>query len=418
MKKTYLKIAFFALMTQFANAQFSLDGEFRPRTEFRHGFGNLIPDDTDAGFGTSTRVRLNAGYKADEYQFYLSIQDVYTWGENRQLLPQDVNNSFGVFEAWVDYKISNNWSTKLGRQTIDYDDERILGSVGWVQQARNHDAALIKYRKDKFMLDLAFAFNQDKADISGFSSVGTDFNTAGFFTYKAMQYAYLKKEWTTFSASFLALNTTFQDLVGGVSAGTTSSLVTTGTHLAYKKDKFGLESNIFYQTGERQNEIKANAYLASLDLSYKATAKVVLGLGAEIISGQKDDTAAFFPLYGTNHKFNGLMDYFYVGNHANSIGLVDLHANAKFIFSEKSNLSVSFLNFSGAEALPSGEKSLGNEIDLVFATKLKGAGLAIGYSQLFANDGMYELKGTTKEASSNLQNWAWVMLTIKPKFLN
>jgi hypothetical protein len=54
----------------------------------------------------------------------------------------------------------------------------------------------------------------------------------------------------------------------------------------------------------------------------------------------------------------------------------------------------------------------------VFNTKLKGAGLAIGYSQMFANDGLYELKGTTKDESANGQNWAWAMLTIKPKFLN
>ncbi len=35
---------------------------------------------------------------------------------------------------------------------------------------------------------------------------------------------------------------------------------------------------------------------------------------------------AFTPLYGTNHKFNGWMDYFYVGNHGSSIGLQDINA--------------------------------------------------------------------------------------------
>jgi len=419
MKKIYLSISILTLMIQFAQAQFTLDGEFRPRTEYRNGYGDIIADGADAGFGTSTRLRLNTGYTAEGYQLYVSLQDVMTWGENRQLLPADTNNSFAVFEAWADVKLGSGWSTKLGRQMINYDDERILGPVGWTQQARNHDVAIIKYKNDKFMLDFGLAFNQDKSDFSGFSSVGTAYTTAGFFSYKAMQYVYLKQQWDNFSASFLALNNTFQDLVSGASAGTVSSLLTAGSHLEYYKGGFGFKGNLFIQTGERQNEVDVNgAYLAGLDLSIKASSKVELGLGTEITSGKKDNSAAFFPLYGTNHKFNGFMDYFYVGNHINSVGLVDIHASVNFKLSEKSDILVKVLNFSGAEALPSGDKSLGTELDLVFSTKLKGAGLSVGYSQMFANDGMYELKGTTKAASADGQNWAWAMLTIKPKFLN
>jgi hypothetical protein len=37
------------------------------------------------------------------------------------------------------------------------------------------------------------------------------------------------------------------------------------------------------------------------------------------------DVKSFNSLYGTNHKFNGWVDYFYVGNHAESIGLVDIN---------------------------------------------------------------------------------------------
>ncbi len=419
MKNNFILFILLALVTQFVQAQFTLDGEFRPRTEYRNGYGNIIAEDANAGFGLSTRVRVNAGYKIDAYTFYLSMQDVLTWGENRQLLIQDANNSFSIFQAWAEINIGNGWTTKIGRQTIDYDDQRIMGSVGWAQQARNHDAALIKYKKNKFLLDIGLAFNQDKSNISGFSSVGTDFTTAGFFTYKAMQYLYLKQKWDHFSASLLALNTTFQDLLtDGSSAGTTSDLVTIGSHIKYKKDKFSLHSNLFYQTGKRQGGVDVGAYLGSLDLNYKIAPKVGLGIGAEIISGRKDDSAAFFPLYGTNHKFNGFMDYFYVGNHANSIGLVDIHASAKFNLSKKSSLLVKALNFSGAEALASGEKSLGTEMDFVYTTKIKGAKLQVGYSHMFLSDGMYELKGVAENVAADVQNWAWVMLTIKPKFLN
>lgn len=422
-KEQYVLLGLFLLATQFITAQFTIDGQFRPRTEYRNGYNNLIADGADAGFGISTRARLNFGYAEESYKVYVSLQDVITWGENRQLLPTDVNNSFALFEAWGEIKLGEGFSTKIGRQSIAYDDQRIMGGLDWAQQGRNHDALLLKYKKDKFLLDVGLAFNQDKADLSGFSSVGTGYSTTGFFSYKSMQYVYLKQSWDAFSGSLLVLNNGFQEYEDDATTPDgTSSLLTLGTHLAYKKGKLGLESNIFLQTGERQGEVDVKgAYLASLDLSLKASDKITLGAGVEIISGNDGDageTGAFFPLYGTNHKFNGFMDYFYVGNHANSVGLFDVHASAKFNLSDSSSLLIKALNFSGEQELASGEKSLGTEIDLVFAKKFKGYGLAIGYSQMFASDGMYELKGITEAAAAGGQNWAWAMLTIKPKFLN
>ena len=426
MKKQYIFITLLFLSIQFVSAQFTLDGEFKPRTEYRNGFGSIIPDAADAGYAISTRLRFNAGYQFESYKFYMSMQDVMVWGENRQLKPEDSNNSFSIFQAWADIKLGEGLSTKLGRQTLIYDDQRILGAVDWTQQARSHDAALLKYNTGKFMLDVALAFNQDFNNPAGFQSVGTAFNTTGFFTYKIMQYLYMKHKWDAFSASALVMNNGFQNFTGVTGAQLAdgvSNLVTVGTHLNYKKGTFGATTNVFLQSGERQNSIDvSSAYLLGLDFSYKASKGFTFGLGAEIISGNDtsttDQTEAFFPLFGTNHKFNGFMDYFYVGNHANSVGLIDIHASAKFALSETSSLLVKVLNFSGEQELPSGEKSLGTEVDLVFAKKFKGYGLAIGYSQMFANDGMYELKGVAEADAANVQNWGWVQLTMKPKFLN
>lgn len=416
MKKIYLSISILFLMVQFAQAQFTLDGEFRPRTEYRHGYGSIIPDAADAGFAISTRARLNAGFTTESYKFYLSIQDVMVWGENRQILPDDQNDSFAIFEAWADINLGSGFSTKLGRQTISYDDQRILGGLDWAQQGRNHDAALIRYNKDKFMLDFGLAFNQDFDNAGGFQSVETTYNTTGFFSYKTMQYLYLKQAWENLTGSLLLMNNGFQEVDG------LSNLQTLGTHLDYKKGNLGLAGNAFVQTGTRQGEIDVKgAYLLGLELTYQASAIVGLNAGIEIISGNDagaGETGAFFPLYGTNRKFNGFMDYFYVGNHANSVGLFDVHVGANFTLSETSNLSLNILNFSGEQELPSGEKSLGTELDLVYSKKFKGYSIALGYSQLFASDGMYELKGVTKADASDNQNFAWAMLVIKPKFIN
>ncbi|CAH8283317.1 alginate export protein [Mariniflexile fucanivorans] len=435
MKKQYVILALLLGCMQLVQAQFTLDGEFRPRTEYRNGFGSIIPDAADAGFGISTRIRLNAGYNTESYKFYLSLQDVMVWGENRQILPYDQNNSFAVFEAWADINLGEGFSTKLGRQVISYDDQRIFGGLDWAQQGRNHDAALLKYNKGKFMADLGLAFSQDYSDPTGFKSTSTAYNTTGFFTYKTMQYLYLKQAWENFSGSLILLNNGFQNFDTTVDPSVvdgTSNLQTFGTHLDYKKGNFGLAANAFIQTGKEQltaGEVDVKgAYLLGLDLTYKASAKVGLGAGLEIISGNDKgagETSAFFPLYGTNHKFNGFMDYFFVGNHVNSIGLFDVHVSANFTLNETSSLSVTALNFSGEQDLASGEKQLGTELDLVYSKKFKGYSLVLGYSQMFAADGMYELMRTrpelttlTKDNAADIQNWAWAMLVIKPKFLN
>ena len=419
MKKQYVILGLMALMVQFAQAQFTLEGEFRPRTEYRNGFGSLIADDADAGFGISTRARLKAGYKTEAYKFFLSMQDVMVWGENRQILPYDQNNSFAIFQAWAEIALGEGFSTKIGRQVLSYDDQRILGGLDWAQQGRNHDAALLKYKKDKFTLDFALAFNQDYSNPTGFVSAGTGYNTTGFFSYKTMQMLYLKQAWTNLTGSFLVLNNGFQEFDTSSNPDGLSNLQTIGTHLNYKKGSFGAALNAFIQTGKRQGEVDVKgAHLLGLDLTYKASEKVGLGAGIEIISGNDGDageTGAFFPLYGTNHKFNGFMDYFYVGNHANSIGLVDFHASVNYTLSNKSSLMVKVLNFRGEQALASGEKSLGTEIDLVYKRKFKGYSLVFGYSQMFASDSMEVLKGVNDAEKAAC--WGWMMLVFKPNFL-
>lgn len=238
-----------------------------------------------------------------------------------------------------------------------------------------------------------------------------------------MQHLYAKKTWEGFNASLLLVNYGHQNYDLNGNADGVNSLITAGTHLNYRKDKFGLAGNAFLQTGTFFNGSTdvGGAYLLGLDANYKATDKVSFGAGIELISGDdattSDKTEAFLPTFGTNHKFNGFMDYFYVANHINTIGLIDIHASANIKLNKSSSLMAKVLNFSGEQALASGEKSLGTEIDLVYKKKFNGFSLVAGYSQMFASDGMYELKGITESNASNTQNWAWLMLVIKPKFI-
>lgn len=384
-----------------AFAQLTVDAELRPRFEYRHGVKTLFANDQDPAMFVSQRTRLNAGYKMEKLDFYLSFQDVRVWGDVPQLNTSD-KNGIALHQAWAKVSLDENFAVKAGRQEVAYDDQRIFGSVGWAQQARSHDMVLLKYGKNGFKADLGLAFNQSKENLTG-----TLLETPK--TYKSMQYLWMHQDWSGFSGSFLFLNNGMQSPDG------LKYSQTIGTHLK-KKGTVNLNANLYYQFGKDAGNNDLSAYLLGLEGSYKTSEKTSLGLGLELQSGNDNGAItngknnAFTPFYGTNHKFNGLMDYFYVGNHANSIGLLDIYANAKFKLNPKSGLMVAFHNFSSGADFS--EKQLGNELDLVYSYKLqKNIAIKAGYSHLFASDGMELLKGNN---DGNTNNWGWVMLVVKP----
>lgn len=407
--------------------QFKITGEFRPRTEHRQGFGTLIAEGQSPGFATSTRIRLNTSYQTDNYKLYMSLQDVMVWGENRQLLPYDQNNSFAVFEAWASLNFGGGFHTKVGRQTITYDDQRFFSALGWAQQARNHDAALLQYKNDSagLHIDVGFAYNQDFSHPTGFVNTDQLYTTTGFFSYKTMQYIHLKKKFGKSSVSALALRNGYQDtkiVADNIVGNGTSHLNTFGTHIHLNFSPLTIKANGYLQTGQRQGKVDVkNAFETSLDVNYKLVDNFTLGLGGEILSGNDPDeegTSAFFPLFGLNHGFNGFMDYFYVGNHANSIGLIDLHVSGVLKLGKTTTLLGKVLNFRGHQELPSGETQLGTEIDLVLTKKYDGFLIKAGYSHMLPSKGMNELKGVAEDIAQSTQNWAWVMLVIKPTFFD
>ncbi len=415
--KNFTVILFvFSVLSMFQlKAQLTLDADLRARFEYRHGFNNLFPNNADPAAFVVQRSRLNLGYKNEMLKLYVSVQDVSTWGDTRQLQIGDDNNSFALFQAWGQLFLDENWSLKTGRQAISYDDQRIFGEVDWTMQGRFHDAALLKYKDDDWNADLGVAFSQE-----GQSNEGTGFFIQGFFTYKAMQYAHIKKSWKKSAISFLALNTGFQNFTGidNDQPDGTFYRHTVGSHFSFPVDKVKFDGNLYYQFGKANAETDLGAYLLALEVNYKPS-KTLFALGFEMISGTDqnggDKNNSFFPLYGTNHKFNGFMDYFYVGNHANSVGLNDLYAKVVLSTSEKSNLLVKGHYFSANADFTNGEDNyLGTEIDIVFNQKLmKYAKINLGYSHMFASESMSLIKGGRPHDNTN--NWAWVQLVIRPE---
>ncbi|WP_159949766.1 porin family protein [Polaribacter septentrionalilitoris] len=395
MRKQGIILGLLLACFQFASAQFTLEGEFRPRTEL---FGNGQSKTALAGstpwLQTSVRAAINASYKTETYTVYLGFQEVFLFGDRPQISPSG-NGNFRVQEAWANIKLAETWSLKLGRQPLSYDDQRILGGLAWAQQARTHDVGVLKHKsKGGFGLDVGYSLNTFGDNI---------YDTAALFSYRELFFAHANKKLGKLNLSALYLNTVYQN-----GTDLKSRLYTLGVHAKYNIGAFGLASNIFFQNGDRVGGVAVKgANLLSLDATFKATEKTTLLAGLESISGKTATSAAFFPLYGTNHKFNGLMDRFYVGNHGNAGGLIDLNIGAKFKLPKGYSLTAKFHNFKEQSLT---KESLGNELDLVVAKGFKGFKLVAGYSQFF--------EPSSVTGADSTQNWAWAMLIIKPKFLS
>ncbi len=317
-----------------------------------------------------------------------------------------------------------------------------------------------------------------------------------FGTYKAMQYLWLNQKFNeNFSASILALNLGKEQLnfdssgVTPVGYYTDNYAQTLGTRLLYNKNKLMIAGAFYYQMGtdaDRNNVLRdregeynrtVEAMNYRVDLSYNITEKIILSAGYEHLSGQSQtDTSlaykrinhSFTPHFGTNHKFNGLMDHFYVGNHINNVGLNDIFFGLKYkvekfwvaadahLFSSpadvwdgyKFNKDLTTATKALTNATTQAQmdeatanikqvnenkytkykmdKKFGTEIDFTCGFNLaKGVGVLAGYSVLIDTETLAYLKGVTYKKGDNagqgrtdqMNSWGWLMLTFKPKFI-
>jgi len=412
----------------------NISAEIRPRYEFRHGYKTLIPDDSNPAHFISQRTRLNALFANKTFKAYLSLQDVRVWGDVNQLNVQDVNG-FGVHEAWGEIRISDLLSFKLGRQEISYDDERIFGAVGWAQQARSHDVALLKFSfSDAHKMEVGVGYNAMTESL-----FRVDYTNRN---YKAIQWIHYHGSFENSGLSVLFLNNGIAfdaDPDPDAVDEKISYSQTIGARYNIGIKKFKADATLYYQGGKNGANNDLSAFYFSVNVISQLTKTFSLGIGTEYLSGTStvdQNTSAttdhsFSPFYGTNHKFNGLMDYFFVGNYIGKNGLIDIYIPL-FVNVKKWAIGVRPHYFIAAatvstldqnnQSLRDYSNGLGTEIDIVAKyTISKSVNITGGYSQMFATETMQVIKypdNPGAEYHKNTNNWAWLMVTIKPIFFN
>ncbi len=414
MKTIYLLFALLFSSTLFAQT-FEADLQVRPRFEFRNGYKTLLPENADPASHTSQRTRLILGYGDESLKVKFSGQSITVWGDSPTMRLED-NNTFSLFEAYGQYQTSPNFLFRVGRQVLSYDNQRILGEVGWAQQGQSHDAALISWKPAaNHRLDVAAAYNAEAETLIEAPYLVN--------SYQNLQMAWYHMDVNNVGFSFLLMNTGYEfDTVS--QEREVDYIQTFGAFHNFVSGDFSGNVGAYGQAGNRNNR-DVSAWYTGLNLNYKLSLTWIAGLGAEYFSGtDMDDTSgeikSFTPLFGTNHGFNGHMDYFYVGNHQNSVGLLDIYGKfsyttSKFNFSIMPHVFSSSANIVDAAGNEQ-DNYLGTEIDLAAGYKFrKDLQVNVGYSQMFGSESLEILKGGDKDAT---QNWAWVMLSFSPKLFS
>ena len=388
--------------------QFDINADLRARFENRNGYGTLKPDTEKAASFISQRTRLVFDYSFKNIKLRVSPQNVKTWGDVATNSKTDANSAF--HEAYGEIKMNEKLSFKLGRQEINYDDARIFGNVDWAMQARSHDAFLLKLNPNtKNQIHFGLALNANKE---------TNFyENYAIPQYKSLQYLWYHTDFEKLNLSVLALNNGMPYLVGTEEKVDYSQ--TLGSRLVFKNGALSIDGAAYLQTGKIADN-SVNATYFSANISYKATTNFNTSVGFEMLSGKNQndtstDLKSFNPLYGTNHKFNGYMDYFYVGNHTNSVGLTDVYVNIGY---EKNKFLAKLTPHyfaSAASIYSAGVKQdnyLGTELDLTLGYKMyENVIIDAGFSEMFATSSMAVLKAGNKNAGNN---WAFISIKINP----
>lgn len=399
------------------HAQFSLDGQIRPRAEFRHGYRTMPAEDSKPAGQVNQRTRLTLSYEFESrVSARISIQDVRIWGQD---LTTGTAPSFGLHEAWVGLRLSDTWSITAGRQELRYDTQRLMAVNDWALTGRSHDALVARYEtEDGHRLHIGAAFNQSQNRL--------------FETYYLLHnYKTLNYIWYNTQLSPL-INTSFHFIADGYEHPDDPEQfnlrATWASYLVASPGDLQLRLYPAFQHGKTSRGQDISAWYLMAEASRSITGRLNATLGFEIFSGMDqvdhgDTFTAFSDLYGVGHGRNGYMDYFTTfPQHTNNAGLINSYIKNAFELGERSTLTADLHLFFMQNDFPSPhdpanamDKYLGTEIDLVLTHRFNGfTQILFGYSVLFGSESMEALKGGSK---NEFAHWGFAMIRMSPRFL-
>jgi len=198
--------------------------------------------------------------------------------------------------------------------------------------------------------------------------------------------------------------------------------LTYGGNLKYQTpdNKLSMLGTAYFQAGKNNKGKDMEGIMAALKVDYTLNDLFSANLGADYFSGDDKPTDGkqknFKKLYGADHAFNGVMDYW---DAPLDQGLLDYYGGVTTKFNKLLGLDAAYHLFQTNKALATGRKDLGSELDMILNYKLNAQStLQAGWCCYFKTDNTLVAKKITAGTNVNFPQWAYVMLTIKPTLFN
>jgi hypothetical protein len=422
MRKVYtLSIFGLLVLLSFSDKVFgqtTIDAEFRPRSEYRSGFSQPLPDQLKSALVTMQRTRLNVNYKGGIVSARLVMQDSRVFGETDTKQPATATSgSIGVYEAWTELLLFSGTSFKIGRQGVQFEDGRLFSLSPWSNTGNAHDLAQLRYVTPGLDIQLGYAYANQKA-----YNADTSFYSVSKM-YKQLAFLHLTK--TLVNGLDLSILGVDEGFMKSKSDLDLYHRYTTGGTLQLKKDQLpvGIFATGYYQFGKSASTVDLGAYLLAMKATYTFSDKIGSVIGADYYSGSgstilatKTNTFNKLP-YGVNHSFNGYMEYW--GTLPKG-GLINYFGGATLKLNKRLSSDITFYAFKLAKNMKSGasdvKKNIGSELDLVLNYKFSAeTAVQLGWCTYFVTDGTKMLKYKSTTIDTKFPQYAYLMLTIKPQ---
>ncbi len=396
----------------FSDVKFS--AELRPRYEYT----DHAVSTTDAGHTLTNRTNLNLAGTLLEVDGLVGTIEVNSVNDFNTL---DQQNHQRAAEADVakmtqaNIAYTNSGVTGIvGRKTVNLDNQRFVGSVGWKQNFQTLDLAAVAYGAGDFNILAAYVYGVNAIGDAGYGSRNMTYvggTTSGSTTSAVVNASYK-------IADPIKL-TGYAYLLGSYSD--TYGIAATGKIAAGDSVKLDYRAEVAMQTGSTLEEVnglkgdtslKGDSIYFNVDVGANISGFLV-GLNYEVLGGADVNdakTSEFQTPLATKHKFNGWADQF-LGTP--STGLADLNVRGGYKFDTAGKI-IGIYHMFGAAAdgsTVSGIKAgdaYGSEFDIAYSTKVPG----VTNLGLLVKGAMY-MNDTGNGVTADDTTLAWVQLDYK-----
>jgi len=336
-------------------------GEIRPRYEFVDASDN---GRSDASAFTN-RLLLGVGadfLQVDGLSVYLEGVNVAGFGDYDDVSITDPRNyqvvadpsQSRVTQAYMDYKFGDTL-IRAGRQGVNLDNQRFIGTVNWRQMPQTYDAvAVVNNSVENLNLLAAYVWRVNRVfDTDTRNPLGNSFETGSVLLHG--QYHFMPE--LTLTAYDYMLED-FYDTYGIAATGKIDA--------GFGKVSYRLE---YAHQGDPTFEHKANNVTADADY-YNVQAGlnvdgILVGAQYEVLGAGDGGNGSFQTPLATGHKFNGWADMF-LTTPAN--GLVDVNGMVGYKAKGFGIAKVIYHDFSSDK----GSTDYGTEVDVLYKNKIPG----------------------------------------------